>query len=143
MEKHRSGIEPSDDELREMLDAAERRKEADWSQKGRKISWIVLVPTGAAILWAVCFLIQYKANEKPEEIKQPVVLAPTAAETDAQNDMAPFDLFKPESQHVGNTGKSAEPQKPEWKMVDKGDIEFAMQLLNFVQPPASAKPKKD
>ncbi len=138
-ENHKASSEPSEDELREILDAAERRKDAEWSQKGRKISLIVLIPSAAAILWAVCFLIQYKANEKPEEIKP---AGPTAEEVDAQKDMEQFDVFKPEFQRVGNSGKPAEVKKPEWKMVDKGDIHFAMELLNYLQPPVDAKPEK-
>ena len=127
LENDRQSRHRSDESLQEILEAAERRREAEWKAKGRKTTLIVGIPLAALILWAVVFLIQYRIANPPVAETKPVVAAkPVPAED--QKDMAQFDSFRPNSERVV---KQPEPAPGSGKIVDKGDIEFAVRLLNF------------
>ncbi len=127
----------SDRSLGAILEEAERRKEAEWSEKSRKVSWVVGIPAVGLILWAAVFLIQYRAaNPTVTEPKPAVAAAPAVPEV--QKDMADFDAFRPNAERVV---KSKEPESSSGKLVSDGDIRFAMELFNYVQPPAHAEPK--
>ncbi|MEO5715003.1 MAG: hypothetical protein ABIT37_16110 [Luteolibacter sp.] len=127
----------SDKHLGAILEESERRKEAEWQQKSRKVTWIVGIPIAALILWAAVFLIQYRiANPPVVEAKPAVAAAPVVPQD--QKDLADFDAFKPNAVRVV---KSKEPDSSSGKLVSDGDIRFAMELFNYVQPPAHAEPK--
>ena len=126
---------PEDDELREMLEAAERRNEAALRQAGRKTTVLIAVPLLAALAWAAVFLVQYRSEVVAAD---PVPAPPTREQVAQQEDMAAFDSFRPRSQRVG---EPATPPPSGGRMIDKGDIEFARDLLDFVQPGASKIPR--
>ena len=125
----------SDDRLGEILEESERRKEAEWKEKGRKTTLIVGIPMIVLILWAVVFLLKYQPANPP--VVKNVPVAKQAAPTEAEDPQ--FDAFRPKALRVGKQEGGAE--KPSGPIIDKGDIEFAMQLLNYVQPPAKPEPK--
>ncbi len=128
----------SDESLRELLEAAERRKADEWSNKGRKVTLVILIPTAALILWAAIFLIQYQADPPTVETPPKVAVAPTLLPVEVPKDTAQYDAFLPKALRVV---KPAETPKTSGEIIDKGDIRFAMELLNYVQPPAKPEPK--
>ncbi len=131
----------SDKRLGAILEEAERRKEAEWKAKGRTTTLFVGIPIAALILWAVVFLIQYQIANPPVAKAKPAVVAAAPAVQQEQTDMADFDAFRPNAVRVV---KSNDPDSSSGKLVSDGDIRFAMELFNYVQPPAHAeqKPKK-
>lgn|GEM_PF-4717074 len=127
--KRRSISHRSDERLGALLEEAERRREAEWKAKGRKTTLFVGIPIAALILWAVVFLIQYRiANPPVLETKPVAATAAPVVPAEDQKDMEQFDSFRPNSQRVV---KKLEPAAPSGQIVDKGDIDFAMRLLNF------------
>lgn len=137
--RRQPSAEPSEDELRRMLEAAERRRDVELSRNNRTITTILTVPTFAALVWAAWFLVQYQANEKPMAIK-PVKSTPAAVVK--SKDIEDLDRFRPENMRAGTPGQPSLLPKEGGQLVDKEDIAFAMQLLNFVQPPARKDEKK-
>lgn len=136
-ENDRQSRDRSDESLREILEAAEARREAEWKAKGRKTTFIVGIPLAALILWAVIFLIQYRVANPPVVEIKPVTTVPVQA-GDPEN-MAQFDSFRPNSDRVV---KQPEPAPGSGQIIDQQDIHFAMELLNYVHPPARPEPKK-
>ena len=134
LEQDRQSRDRSDESLREILEAAEHRREAEWKAKGRNTTLVVGIPLAALVLWAVVFLIQYRVANPPVVETKPVVVAKPAIAED-RKDMQQFDAFRPNSERVI---KHPEPAPGSGKIVDKGDIDFAMRLLNFGQ--AADKP---
>ncbi len=137
----RSISHTSDKRLGAILEEAERRKEAEWKAKGRKTTLFLGIPIVALILWAAVFLIQYRIANPPLVEAKPAVAAAAPVIPQDQKDLADFDAFKPNAVRVV---KSKEPDSSSGKLVSDGDIRFAMELFNYVQPPAHAeqKPKK-
>lgn len=128
----------SDESLRDLLEAAERRKADEWNNKGRKVTLVILIPTAALILWAAVFLIQYQTDHPAVETPTKVVAPPTPARSEPKADIAQYDSFLPKGLRVI---KPAETHQDGGEIIDKGDIRFAMELLNYVQPPAKPEPK--
>lgn len=120
----------SDEDLGALLEEAERRREEEWKVKGRKTTFIVGIPIAALVLWAVVFLIHYRMTNPPLVETKPVVAAAPVLPVEDKKDMEQFDSFRPNSQKVV---KHPEPAAPSGQIVDKGDIDFAMRLLNFGQ----------
>lgn len=121
-----------------MLEASERRRKAEQGRNSRIFSAILIIPAIAVLSWAAWFFVHYEANEKPvaiEPIKSPATVV------DAQV-IADLDQFRPESMRSGTPGQPSLLPKEGGQLVDKEDIAFAMQLLNFVQPPAKKDEKK-
>lgn len=133
-----SAVEPSEVELRKILEAAESRKAADWNRKSRATTWAVAIPVVVLIVWAGVFLLQYKPEPTTAAAKPAVVVVPPPQVQDTK-DMAQFDSFRPKSERIV---KPVEPEKPSGQIVDKGDIEFAMRLLNFSKAADKTEPKK-
>lgn len=136
-ESRNSSSEPSEDRLRDLLESAEQRNADEWRHKGRKVSWVILPPVAAAIIWACGFLIQYDAT--PPKPQNPPTAEVVTELTNDQKDMAQFDAFRP---NVARVVKTTEPAARSGKIIDQGDVDFAMQLLNFVQPGAEGRAKK-
>ena len=128
----------SDESLRELLEAAEQRKADEWSNKGKKVTLVICIPIAALILWAAIFLIQYRADTTTVQTPPKVVAAPMPTTAEAPKDIAQYDAFLPKGLRVN---KPAEAHKDSGEIIDKGDIRFAMELLNYVQPPAKPEPK--
>lgn len=123
-------IDLSEDELREMLDAREREKELARRQTGRLLTKILF---GGGFLLAaaiLCFpssrkMIRSGAKEKPES-------APAIANVPGEKLPGPSDIpdeLKPFSIKPGGSNQ-------------QGDIHFAMELLQFMQPPAREPERK-
>ncbi len=120
-----------DDELRGVLEAAERRKEEDLRSKSRTASIILLVPTVILAVWAAVFLIKHQTDappvpEKPASATAPEPLHDANRETDAA-----LDSFRPEYLRANQPTQPGQKPKPAGKIIDKSDIEFATELLNF------------
>ena len=117
-----------DDELRAILEEAERRKETQLKSTGRKITMIIGIPLALLGVWAGLVLLQHRngagtrsAGSEPSDAP-----APLAAETPDPE----VSAFLPKA-GGGDRG-----------IVDKADIEFAMELLNYVRPPSSQNESK-
>ena len=117
----------SEEELRELLDESDRRKEEEIRSKGRIVSLVMGIPLLAIITWAVVFLATYRWNDKPADEVEAAPVAPTQSARE-QQEMGEYDSFRPAAQRVN---PPAETPGPSGKVIDKGDIDFAIQLLNF------------
>lgn len=120
-----------DDGLRDVLEAAERRKETDLRSKSRTASIIILVPGLILAGWAAVFLICYQ-TDTPPVLEKPAAVAPPQPLQGADREAdAAFDSFRPVDLRVNQPAQPGQKPKPAGKIIDKGDIEFAAKLLNF------------
>ena len=130
-----------------MLEEAERRKEARIKKVGGRVSLAVTIPILLLFLWAGIFLIQYNIKNPPEERapEKPPTNAPVSANaplTEEQVYMAQYDMFRDEKDRVVKTNALGLETTSD-KMIDRDDIHFAMELLNFMHRPADPPPAKD
>ncbi len=126
-------------DLYALLADAEHRKETDRKSKSRMLTWVLAIPTVILIAWVAGFLIIYQPPaDKTPETQQ---VSPTPEELTQRKDREEFDPFLPNAQRVNPPAKSPQPEPGGQKIIDKGDIDFAMQLLNFSHGPAAPKPK--
>lgn len=121
-----------------MLEDAERRREAELKGNSRTFLIFIALPVIALLLGAAGLSIWYQAAARPVVVlpapKRPVEASrPPVVELKSTADL---DFFRPKAMRVENPDQPEESPKQGWQMVDKGDISFAMQLLNFLQPPA-------
>ena len=146
MEKQDSSAEPELETLQQMLEEAELRKEAQIRKTGGRFSLAVGIPILILFAWAGVFLIRYNMENPPgdDAPAKPAAQAPPApaALTDEQKDMAQFDMFRDEKDRVVKTNALG-LEKTSDKMIDKEDIHFAMELLNFMQGPPPPTPKPE
>jgi hypothetical protein len=131
--------EPEDD-LHELLEAAERRKSTEIKQTGNLFSLIVGIPIAILMLWAAIFLLTYdqgpvKTTEAPT---QPL---PTTELTAEQQENAQYDMFRDEKDRVVKTNVLG-LKETSGQFIDKEDIRFAVELLNFSKAPAPKAKKK-
>ena len=131
---------PTEEELREMLAASERRVEEDFKGKRKVATLLLIVPALIFAVWIAVFLISYDAGHPPP--KEMISLgAPPLPVNNANPDADPdVDRFLPARLRSSQNGKPA-PQ-PAGKTIDKSDIEFATQLLNFSHAADAPQPKK-
>lgn len=142
MEKQDSSTEPDLENLQQMLEEAELRKDAQIRKTGGRFTLAVGIPILILLAWAGVFLIRYNMENPPGE-DAPALSPPTPASlTDEQKDMAQFDMFRDEKDRVVKTNALG-LEKTSDKMIDKEDIHFAMELLNFMQSPPPTKPKPE
>ena len=142
MEKQDSSAEPELETLQQMLEEAELRKDAQIRKVGGRFSLAVGIPILALFAWGGIFLIRYNM-ENPPANDAPAQTPPTPASlTDEQKDMAQFDMFRDEKDRVVKTNALG-LEKTSDKMIDKEDIHFAMELLNFMQGPPPPTPKPE
>jgi hypothetical protein len=127
----------SDDELRDVLEAAERRKDEDLRSKSRTVSIILLVPTLILAGCAAMFLILNQADTPPVPEKPAAATAPNPLPVAKSETDATLDTFRPEYLRANQPAQPGQTPKPEGKVIDKDDIRFAVELLNFT---TSAKP---
>lgn len=118
-------LDPSDEELREMLDARELEKELARKQLSRNLSKILCIPAAVLIGVILCFpgsrkMIGSVSHDNPDPAAAKAVLAArqTPAASGIPEDLKPFSI-KPGNDDNHN-----------------GDIHFAMELLQFMQTPA-------
>ncbi len=143
MKQQASSSGEEEENLQELLDEAERRKDTEIKRLGGRVSMVVCIPIFLLFGWAGIFLIQYRIENPPEAIPAPKIAltAPGATKiplTDEQVEMAQYDMFKDEKDRVIKTNILG-LEKTSDKMIDKDDIHFAMELLNFMQPPQHSK----
>lgn len=125
----------SDTELMAVLEEAERRRDSEWRQAGRKGSYIIGISVACLLLWAAVFLIQHHLDNPPEETK-PAVIA-QVEEAPGEQPISELDNFRPKP---GQLQESLEKGPLTGHVIDKGDINFAMQLFNFTQTPHKPAP---
>ncbi len=144
MNKEPSSPNTQSEDLEQLLDEAERRKEMQNKKVGGRLTLIVVIPILILFAWAGIFLIQYNI-ENPEvsapaqAAAVPTPISPGAPLTDEQKDMAQYDMFRDEKDKVVKTNMLG-LEKTSDKIVDKEDIHFAMELLNFMHRPANPPP---
>lgn len=132
--------------LEQLLEDSERRKEAQIKKVSGRFTLIIGIPILLLVLWAGIFLIQYNIKNPPGEPAPPKPLAtapvsPSAPLTDEQMEMAQYDMFRDEKDKVVKTNILG-LKKTSDKLVDKEDIHFAMELLNFMHRPDNPPPAK-
>lgn len=123
-----------------MLEEADRRKAAGMKQAGGKFTLVVAIVAGSLALWAAVFLIRHESENPSEAPPEPTVAAPgqgIAPLTDEEKEMAQYDMFRPNGQRIV---KTIEEAKESGRIIDKDDIHFAIELLNFMHRPADPKP---
>jgi hypothetical protein len=126
-----------EENLREILDEAERRKAAEIKQAGGKFTLIVGVCVGSLTLWAAMFLIRYEVLKPPQPPPETIMTVPRGALADEERDIAQYDMFRPNEQRIM---KSPVDSEEKGQIIGKEDIHFAMELLNFMHRPAEPKP---
>ena len=134
--------EPEED-LHELLEAAERRKAAEMRRNAKSFRLIVGIPAGILLLWAAIFLITYdQGSQQAANDSDPATPAPTPAQRTTEQQLdAPHDMFRdPKDREVKTNILGL--QETSGKLVDKEDIRFTMELMNFMQAPPPAEGKK-
>ena len=99
-EKHggrRVSTGESEDDLRAVLEEAERRKESEWKRTGRFASLMIWVPVLLLLAWAGVFLVQYPSGEDQNAAVKPVVVVAGVATPATQDpkEMAELNAFLP------------------------------------------------
>ena len=129
--------EPSEEELRQMLDARELEREAQRKQLSRQFTRILVVAAVVLIGVILCFPSSRKMNGGTTQ------LDPRVAELKAA-------ILNPQNPSAANVPDELKPfsPKPEQNS-DHENVRFGMELLNFLQPPArppassgASEPKK-
>lgn len=126
-----------------MLEEAERRKEERIKKVGGRFTLITTIPILLLFAWAGIFLIRYDAGSPSAEASPsatPLSPPPSAPLTNEQKEMAQYDMFRDEKDRVVKTNLLG-LEKTSGKMIDQGDIHFAMELLNFMRSPEAGAPK--
>ncbi|MFD2257333.1 hypothetical protein ACFSSA_11660 [Luteolibacter algae] len=133
---HKSLAESGEQELSELLQEAELRKQRKLKETGSRVGWVIGIPVILLFLWASIFLLTYENPTLPE-IERVKASQPVSTElTSEQKDMAQYDLFRDEKERViKNPGIDPEAGK----MIKQEDIRFAVELLNFMRPPTESK----
>lgn len=133
MKPERKAPQP-EESLHELLEAAENRKSEELKQKSKWFSLVVYVPVVALLLWAAIFLITYdKAPATANAAESTSELTPKPS------GVPQFDIFRDEEDRAVKTNALG-LKKTSGKLIDKGDIQFAIELLNFGRvPPDSPK----
>ncbi len=134
------GSSQPEENLHELLEAAERRKITEIKQTSKNFSLIVGVPIVLLIAWASIFLLTYEQGpvKKAEAPTPPAITNELTAE---QTDNAKYDMFRNEKDRVVKTNALG-LEETSGKLVDKEDIHFAMELLNFMKAPENEKQDK-
>lgn len=123
---------PSEEELRELLAASERRVEEDFKSKRKVATMLLIIPAMIIAAWVAFFLISYETNNPPP--KEKISLgAPVVPKVNLNPDGDP---------DLGHFLPSQAPAQPTGKTLDKSDIEFATRLLNFSHADAPQPKKK-
>lgn len=130
--------EPPEENLRSLLLEAERRNKAAYQGKSRALTIVFWVPVISILAWAAHV---YRENQR--NISSPQAKLIVSLQTPEPTDTSEFDNFRPEAVRVGNMAPHAPAAKQTGQLIDKEDIDFAMQLLNFMQAPARQEPKAD
>lgn len=128
------------------MEEAERRKEMQISRLGGRVTLAIGIPIILLFIWAGIFLIQYRIENPPEvrapaETTAPPPGSPPLPLTAEQAEMAQYDMFKDEKDRVVKTNVLG-LEKSSDKLIDKEDIHFAMELLNFMHRPSDSKQEK-
>jgi len=136
-EEH-SSPEPDFENLGQLLEDADRRKEERFKKTGGRFSLIVSIPILLLFAWAGIFLIQYNIENPsvsaPAKPLAPAPVSPSTPLTSEQKEMAQYDMFRDEKDRVVKTNILG-LEKTSDKLIDKDDIHFAMELLNFMHRP--------
>ena len=123
---------PSEEELRALLADSERRVEEDFKSKRNVATMLLIVPALIFAAWIAFFLISYEESNPPP--KEKISLgAPAVPKVNLNPDGDP---------DLGHFLPSQAPTQPTGKTLDKSDIEFATQLLNFSHADAPQPKKK-
>lgn len=146
MNHQESSPESNAEDLQQLLEEADRRKEVHIKKVGGRFTLIVCIPILLLFAWAGIFLIQYNIEKPTRETApaKPLALmpgSPSTPLTDEQREMAQYDMFRDEKDRVVKTNLLG-LEKTSDKLIDKDDIHFAMELLNFMHRPANPPPAK-
>ncbi|MEY3895434.1 MAG: hypothetical protein RLZZ214_953 [Verrucomicrobiota bacterium] len=127
-----------------MLEEAERRREAELKTKSRMFLVFIGLPVMALVIGAAGIAIKYQATAKLAVVRPVPIQSVEAPRVPpvGSGEVADLDSFRPKTMRAENPKPPAASSKQGWQMVDKGDISFAMQLLNFMQPPAKKEDVK-
>lgn len=127
-----------------MLEEAERRREAELKAKNRTFLVFIGLPVMVLLIGAAAIAIKYQALPKPAVVRAVPMQSTEAPRVQSveSSDAADLDSFRPKVMRSENPKPTTPAPKQGWQMVDKGDISFAMQLLNFMQPPAKKEDGK-
>jgi len=126
---------PPEQDLRSLLLEAEHRNEAAYRGKSRALTLVFSIPIISVLIWAT-----YVYRENQRNFSSPQVKRSILPESLGQTDTSELDSFRPEAMRVGNQKPHAPVARPSGQLIDKEDIDFAMQLLNFMQAPARRAP---
>lgn len=136
----------TEDEMREILDAAERRKDDEWKSKSRVVSRLIIIPSLVLVVWAAVFLIRYQTTESPVPPKTANPAASAENDLLAKEDLSAFEAFRPKdpSKAPAENPNSKPPGSITigGKTLEKSDVEFISQLLHFSEAADKPEPKR-
>lgn len=130
---HPRHIEPSERELREMLESREREKDSEWKRKSRKLS-VILVGVCLCLAATIALIPDTRRLLGGTPSENPDLAAAKAALKSQTHSVVPSPGTKDELD-------AFKPKPFEGPQTD--DIRFAAQLLNFLrtpEPSASERP---
>ncbi|MBC8128060.1 MAG: hypothetical protein H8M99_13045 [Gloeobacteraceae cyanobacterium ES-bin-144] len=129
-----SHSDQSDAELHALLEAAERRRDLDLTQKRKIASIIIGVPTTIVILWVAGFLIHFKLTETESKTEPPS----TGNLSDSPLFKNAMDALATPQMDIDGLNKKGASDTNKPGFVKKEDLEFAEKMMNFGETP---KPK--
>ena len=104
------------------------------------MSFVIGIPMLAFVVWGASVYLENRSAPPPVASKAPVSVT-MPAQVDDCRDIAELDYFRPKAMQAGSPTSPTQNPK-EFKMVDRDDIEFAMQLMNYCQSPVPKEKKK-
>jgi len=124
--------EPSEEELREMLEAREKDQDSNWKKLNRLSTRILLgcvaivgIGLAASPSWRDLIVTLFKEGPKDFQDSSPSRTTPKAG--------APDEEMMKQAAALASKASGG-------KLIDKGDIEFGMELMNFMHSPAGKDP---
>ena len=130
-------VEPSEEDLRELLEAREREQAVGWRKLNRASTWILLL-AAAAGLGAFLSSGSNRADLASMFREQPA--APPAAVPAVFAAAVENPDEEALKRAAGIPTRAEEAKRKDGKIIDQEDIKFAMDLMQFMQGPAAPAP---
>lgn len=115
------------------------RKSAEIHKTGKNFSLVVGIPIGILVLWAAIFLLTYKPG--PLTSPKTEIPASLASQLSQKEQQDPNSTMTQDGKNHDVKTNIFGAKETSGKIVDKEDIHFAMELLNYVQTPEPANKK--
>jgi hypothetical protein len=137
-ENERPGSSEPEEDLHELLAAAEKRKSTEIEHHAKSFKLIIGIPVGLLLIAFAIFML----TEEPAPVKSadenPTNAAIAAQINNKREEKTQFDQLIDGENQTQKTNVLG-LKEDSGHGIDKKDIHFAMELLNFMQSPEAAK----